>query len=345
MQHDTSPHQVLLGEKMVKAQCAALVLGYSRAVFIQYYPCFTRFEARCFLQEAIVFMGGACSRCVIDNSSVVLAAGSGEDAVIAPEMEVLGQTYGFAFMAHRILNPERKGIVERIFQWVERNFLAGRNFRDWQDLNEAVRTWCVEYANKKVKRALRMSPVEALVTERRHLQSLPRYAPPIYQPLVRSVGDHGYVNLDVNRYSVPDRLVGKQVEVHKYLERVSIYFKGQLVADHARFIGQQGKTRTKPGHHKPLGQQGKIRMAVCEEEQLLRRRGDEALNRYLTGLKSRVKGRGQYYFRRLLNLQRTYPESAFQAALTKALHYGMFDLARLEELILQFIAGDFFNLD
>ena len=36
MQHDTSPHQVFMGGKKVKAQCAGLVLAYSRKLFIQY---------------------------------------------------------------------------------------------------------------------------------------------------------------------------------------------------------------------------------------------------------------------------------------------------------------------
>ncbi|MFH0844238.1 MAG: hypothetical protein V1930_02085, partial [Pseudomonadota bacterium] len=37
MQHDTSPHNVILDGKKVKAQCAALVLAYSRRLFLQYY--------------------------------------------------------------------------------------------------------------------------------------------------------------------------------------------------------------------------------------------------------------------------------------------------------------------
>src|SRR5271165_2247131 len=48
MQHDTSPHRVAFGntDKPVTAQCAGLVLAYSRRLFIQYYPRFTRFEAK-----------------------------------------------------------------------------------------------------------------------------------------------------------------------------------------------------------------------------------------------------------------------------------------------------------
>ncbi len=38
MQHDTSPHKLLIGGKRVIAQCAALVLAFSSLLFIQYYP-------------------------------------------------------------------------------------------------------------------------------------------------------------------------------------------------------------------------------------------------------------------------------------------------------------------
>ena len=48
--------------------------------------------------------------------------------------------------------------------------------------------------------------------------------------------------------------------------------------------------------------------------------------------------------RRLPELQRTYPPEPFLAALGEALHYRLFDLARLEALILRAVAGDFFAL-
>ena len=115
MQHDTSPHRVVIGGKTVLAQCAGLVLAYSRRLFVQYYPRFTRFEAKTFLLEAMRFMGGSCPVCIIDNTSVILATGSGADAVMAPEMLAFARTLGFRFRAHRVGNPDRKGRIERPF--------------------------------------------------------------------------------------------------------------------------------------------------------------------------------------------------------------------------------------
>jgi hypothetical protein len=87
-QHDTSPHRLKIGNKELTAQCASLTMGYCKKVFIQYYPRFTRFEAKVFLTEAFIYMAGTCERCIIDNTSVIVAQGSGPDATITPEMEI-----------------------------------------------------------------------------------------------------------------------------------------------------------------------------------------------------------------------------------------------------------------
>jgi hypothetical protein len=118
MQHDTSPHQVMLNGKKVKAQCTSLVMAYSRKLFIQYYPTFTRFEAKVFLSEAFKFMQGTCPRCVIDNTSVIVVHGSGANADMAPEMERFGKIFGLTFMAHEIGDKNRSARVERNFSYI-----------------------------------------------------------------------------------------------------------------------------------------------------------------------------------------------------------------------------------
>ena len=111
MQHDTSPHIVTIAGQSVKAQCASLVLAFSRQLFIQYYPCYTRFEAKIFLQQALSFMQGSCRRCVIDNTTVILAAGAGQSAVVAKDMPFFSRFYGFEFMAHAVNDPNRKSLA------------------------------------------------------------------------------------------------------------------------------------------------------------------------------------------------------------------------------------------
>jgi hypothetical protein len=343
MQHDTSPHLVLLGGKRVKAQCAGLVLAYSRKLFIQYYPAFTRFEARVFLDAAFRFMDGTCPRCIIDNTSVLVAHGSGPEAEIAPEMERFGQIFGAKFIPHAIGDADRSAKMERNFSYVEQNFLAGRTFTDWHDLNEQAQKWCKEVANQKVKRSMGISPEAAYLMEKPHLTPLPPYIPPVYQTLDRTVDVAGYVQVDTNRYSVPERLVGKEVEVHKLWDRVEVFFKNQKVGDHPRLLDKRETRITTNGHHPPFNRQ-KAHEGPCVEEKALLGQ-HEWLDQFVKEIKRRSGGRGVRSMRKLLDLKRTYPPEAFEKAILEALRYGLYDLTRLEQMILSYVAGDFFNID
>jgi hypothetical protein len=324
------------------AQCAGLVLAYSRRLFIRYYPRFTRFEAKVFLADAFGYMDGVCERVVIDNTSVIVAHGSGPDAEIAPEMVAFGSIFGVRFIPHRIGHADRKARIERPFHYVERNFLAGRTFTGWQDLNEQALAWCNEKANKKPKRSLGMSPDEAYVMEKPHLRPLPPYVPPVYQTFHRVVDVEAYVHLDTNRYSVPERLIGKKVQVQKHADRVIVIFDHAQVASHARVIDKRDTRITDPGHHHPLLKH-RAHSGPCAEEKALIGES-ETLDRYVNELKQRSVGRGMVGLRKLLNLKRTYPRGAFLSAVTRALQYGLYDLGRLEKMILDDVARDLFHL-
>jgi len=341
MQFDTSPHRFKLGDKLIKAQCASLVLAYSRRIFVRYFPCFTRFEAKAFLHEALCFMDGSAGRCMIDNTNVVVLSGSGKDAVITPEMVAFGQIFGFEFIAHAIGHANRSARVERPFYYVERNFLPGRKFSDWDDLNTQARNWCEQIANQKPKRSLGMSPDAAYVLEKPALLALPTYLPPVYQAFTRIVDVEGYVYLETNRYSVPERLIGKEVAVYKYPAEVKVLFRHREVAEHPRFVGKRHKQNTLKAHRRAKRRQ--VYQEPCEEERHLCGES-ELLNRYVAELKKRSPGRGVSRLRRLLLMRRTYPKEAFLGAVETALQYGLYDLARLEHLVLERVAGDFFQI-
>jgi hypothetical protein len=346
MQHDTSPHRVVFARagaasKVVTAQCAGLVLAYSRRLFIQYYPRFTRFEAKTFLLEAARFMDGVCPTCVIDNTSVLLAAGAGADAIIAPEMLAFARTLGFRFRAHRVGHPDRKGRIERPFAYIENNFLVARDFEDFDDLNRQAIAWCRDVANQKPKRAIGMSPEAAYVIEKPHLKPLPDALPPVYELLERVVDLHGYVSVETNRYSVPERFVGQSVAVYKLPAEIHVCRKGNTIAVHRRLIDQREAKSTSPRHHSIPVRENR---GTAREETLLSGY-HPSLDRYVAALRQRGgNGWGRRALRRLIDMKRTYPAGPFIAAIEQALQYGMFDLGRLEALILKQVAGEFFAL-
>ncbi|HKZ77169.1 MAG TPA: hypothetical protein VJ124_02520, partial [Pyrinomonadaceae bacterium] len=119
---------VVIGGNKVKRQCASLVLGYSRMLYVQFYPRFQRFHMKVFLTDAFQYFGGCCRRCVIDNTSIAIACGTGHLAEVAPEVEAFEKRFGFKFLAHELGHKERSGKIERPFHYIEHNFLVGRVF-------------------------------------------------------------------------------------------------------------------------------------------------------------------------------------------------------------------------
>ena len=180
MQHDTSPHELELDGRKRKVQTASGVLCYSRMLFFQCYPTFRRFDCKVFLTEALRYFGGAAARTMIDNTHVVVLRGSGRDMVPVPEMAAFGERFGFQFVAHAIGNANRSGRVERPFHFIEHNFLAGRTFRSWEDLNQQARQWC-DKVNSTYKKHIRAVPRELFAVERLHLKPLPAWIPEVYR--------------------------------------------------------------------------------------------------------------------------------------------------------------------
>ncbi len=341
MQHDTSPHWLELGGKRVKAQCASLIFGFSCMLFVQYYPRFSRFEAKSFLSDALVFMQSSCNRCIIDNTSVILAGGAGAYAVVAPEMVFFSRVFGFQFIAHAVNHADRKGKIERPFYYLETNFLAGRVFKDWQDLNNQARAWC-EAVNQKVKRHLGESPTILYQQERPYCMSLPKVLPPIYNQLQRMVNSEGYISVETQRYSVPERLLGQVVDVYQYMNHIDVFYQHQKVATHQRATGRPYQRLCDKSHHPTLRKEAMLNELSEAQRKLTGLH--PLLDLYLNDLKSQVKGRGFSVFKRLLYFKELYPQDAFIAGIVSAQKYRLYDMNRLERIILRSIQSDFFNL-
>lgn len=343
MQHDTSPHEVVVGGRRVAAQTASLVLGYSRMRFVQIYPRFTRFECKVFLTDALVYFGGACQRCTIDNTHVVVLVGTGRDMVPTPEMAAFAERFGFEFVAHRLGDKDRSALVERSFSHVEGNFLAGRSFDDWDALNTEARAWC-DRDNMHHRRHLHASPRELFATERLHLRALPLHVPEVYRVHQRVVDLEGYVNVWRNRYSVPYQLIGRTVEARETLRTVEIFVGPRLVARHRRAIDGGDERVTEPSHRPVRGQgPGTFAQRVLEpEQQRVLNRVPEAAD-YVALLRRRRRGNARE-LRWLVRMANEYPHEPLRGALAEALRYGMTDLERLERMVLRRIGKDFFVL-
>lgn len=340
MQHDTSPHDAVIGGRSRRVQTASLVLCYSRMMFIQLYPRFTRFECKVFLTDAVRYFGGACASCMIDNTHVVVLRGTGALMVPVPEMVGFGERLGFSFAAHEKGDANRSARVERPFDYIENNFLARtEGFTDWDHANREAVAWC-DKVNAAQRRHLHASARELFAVERTHLRPLPIWVPDVYALHQRMVDLEGYVSLHSNRYSVPYELIARRVEVRETKDRVIICDGRRQVAEHHRVREPLDTRITCPEHRPRRGKRPPTEDVLPEERALLAAVPEVAA--YVEALKKRSAGRGTVAVRRLARLCDEYPRAPLIESVHTAARYGLYDLDRLERMVLRRIAGDYF---
>jgi hypothetical protein len=340
MQHDTSPHRVRIRGVLKSAQTASLVLCYSRRLYFQLYPRFRRFECKVFLTDAVVYMDGAAAFCMIDNTHVVVATGSGQTMVPAPEMAAFAERYGYEFAAHEKGDANRSARVEGPFNWIEKNFLEGRDFEDWEHVNREAVAWC-DRKNAEHSRKLRASRQELYATERLQLRRLPIWVPEVYELHHRHVDLEGYITLHTTRYSVPYQLIGRVLEIREQKDRILVFDGPRQVAEHRRRLESDDVRVTQSEHRPPRGQ-GRCKQEGPPPELARILEIEPSLASYVDRLRTRSAGRGTLALRRLLHLLRDYPRQPFLCALQRAQEHGLFDLDRLERMVLDEITDDYF---
>jgi len=323
MQHDTSPHDVEVGGKKYKAQTASAVLCYSRMLFFQINPTFQRFDCKVFLTEALRYMDGAPQRVMIDNTHVVVLRGTGSGMIPVPEMDAFGERFGFRFVAHERGDANRSARVERPFSFIENNFLVGRIFTSWDDLNQQARQWC-DKVNSTYKKHIRAIPRELFAVERLHLKPLPAWIPEVYRLYQRTVDVEGYVSVHSIRYSTPVSWIGRRVEVRETQSKIEIELDARHLVTHVRAVTPRHQRITLAEHKPPRGEGVKRSEAHPEEQMILQAAPEIAA--YVAALKQKGRKVIALALRQLLRLLQEYPREPFLAAVGEAAQYGLYDL-------------------
>jgi len=278
-------------------------------LFFQINPTFQRFDCKVFLTGALRYMGGAVERVMIDNTHLVVLRGTGSEMIPVPEMEAFGERFGFRFVAHERGDANRSARVERPFSFIENNFLAGRTFASWEDLNQQARQWCGRVNS----------------TCKKHIRAGPRGRP------ARTVRP---------RANASETAAG--VKVRETRDKIEIDLDARHLVTHVRALTPQHQRITPAGHKPPRGE-GVKRADPHPEEQAILRAAPEIAG-YVTALKQKGRKVVALALRQLLRLLREYPREPFLAAVGEAARYGLYDLDRLERMILRRAARDYFLL-
>jgi hypothetical protein len=152
----------------------------------------------------------------------------------------------------------------------------------------------------------------------------------------------GYVALHTNRYSVPIGWIGRRVEVRETKDKIEIQLDARRLVMHRRIAEAEHQRVMLAEHRPPRGQ--RARPDPHPEENAILLAAPE-LAEYVAGLKQRSRKIITLALRQLLRFVREYPREPLLAAVGEAARYGLYDLDRLERMILRRVTREYFLLN
>lgn len=165
-----------------------VVLGYSRLLWVRFFPQQSMLTLMRGLEEAFTYFGGVPHELLFDQLKAVIIEDQrpgGGKVVENPEFLRFAAHWGFRIRACRPYRAQTKGKVERPVHYVRWNFLYGREFLGDGDV-DAQRLWWLEaVANIRVHGTTGERPRERFVRDER-ATLLPLATMP-HQPLVLPV--------------------------------------------------------------------------------------------------------------------------------------------------------------
>lgn len=193
------------------------------------------------LANAFAYFGGVPHTLIVDNmKTAVIEHRPGAAPKFNARFQDFCEHFGSRPHACTPRAPYQKGRVEAGVGYIKGNFFNGRDLgqlpadRPLESLNTQLRAWMEKIANLREHKELHGRPLDLLEAERAALLALNLNPCDTGQIVTARATNRCRVHCDTNRYSVPPACSQKQVQIHRFHDRLCIYHQGKLVARHPR---------------------------------------------------------------------------------------------------------------
>jgi len=254
MQSDWGEMHTAIGGDRRKVYFIVDMLGYSRRF---HFWCTDRDDAE-HTYEGIIrsfeHFGGVSREVLVDNQKTAVISHRVGAAVRYNERFVdMAGHYGFVPRACRPCRARTKGKDERMVGYIKHHFFVRyRSFESLGHMNALALKWLSEEADGRLHGTVREVVRDRFAREAPCLEPLPAVRYDTSYREHRQVHWDGYIDVLGNRYSVPDDLRGKTVEVRIGFEgQFSVFYGEEHVVTHRLQSLQEGWV-TVSSHHAAL---------------------------------------------------------------------------------------------
>jgi len=267
-QMDWGSRQVLMSGRPLRLHIFVIVLGYSRASYVE----FTLDEKLPTLiachEKAFDWFGGVPEEILYDNPRTIVFDRGTANARLNPRFEDFCRYYGYTPRLCRPYRARTKGKVESGVKYVKRSFLLGKEFPSLVNANEQVQHWITNIADQRIHGTVHEKPAERFKRENlRSVAGKPAYI--LQESQIRKVAADCLVSFEANRYSVPWQYVNQAVDIQTTPgDWIHIYHSGNIIASHKR---SEAKHRVvmEPEHYQNLLDKPRLQQKIISSPLLL----------------------------------------------------------------------------
>lgn len=238
----------------VKVHFFAMVLSRSRHKYVLFSDVpFTAHSVCQAHENAFAFYRGMPKTIVYDQDRVMVVDENIGDIILTEAFRKYTSSRGFQMHFCRKADPESKGKVENVVQYIKKNFLYNRAFYDLEALNNDALAWLSRTANRLEHNCTKKSPESEFAIEIHHL--VPYTPMPLYEdtPKRYSVRKNNVVAYRSNFYSLPEGTYQEgtsAVIIKQNNNTMDIYrLSGELICSHT-ISSDSGKTITNSNHRR-----------------------------------------------------------------------------------------------
>jgi transposase len=240
--------------KRKKVYFFAMVLSRSRMKFVWFKDApFTTDDVIFSHEMAFEFFGGIPRIIVYDQDRTMVVDENLGEIIMTSGFREYTRSRGFELHFCRKSDPQSKGKVENVIQYIKKNFLFNRLYQDNETINQQAIAWLHRTANYLPHNYTKIAPQEAFREEVEYLtpyRPLFINTPPEMEKY--TLRKHNVINYQSNFYTLPEgsyKGPGSFVMVKVEEGKIFIYDKNQqLITSHVISQGQ-GKTIINT-HHK-----------------------------------------------------------------------------------------------
>ncbi|EGQ18685.1 transposase [Sporosarcina newyorkensis 2681] len=245
--------------KSKKLYFIGFVLAHSRYKYVEWLDRpFTTKDLIRMHENAFSYFGGMPEEMVYDQDSLLAISENAGDLILTAEFTKYHQKRKFKIYLCRKADPESKGKIERVVQYVKGNFAKNRVFDQLINWQESCMKWLKRTGNYNVHHTTKKRPVEVYTLEKEHLR--PVSGTYIFEnvyasSITRQIHKDNVIRFDGNRYSVPLGTFRPNAPNIAYIEKqhsklfVRLQQTGPVIAEHSIARGK-GKLISDASHRK-----------------------------------------------------------------------------------------------